>query len=284
MSSGATSLENAARDALGDNPESGGAVLGVRSRPQQLDLMRGDDGKLGSNVFRLMRQQDGEEARGPGRPKGARNKRSTDLAKLIAHKYGDPVEFQAALYAMPLDQLCELILIADGTRERAEKLDGMLGDLSKRIRELAQQAKSKGDGGNIEAVNRLAEACEALESVTRRGAGKPGDIAIKALNLQLAAAKAVSEYVHSKKPVEHKVDMHADAILVMPGAGGGRDFDGIDAETRAASDIIARALTQGEITPDLLLGMKLADGQLVDAEFEEVPEGEDPDDDAGDGE
>lgn len=275
MSSGGSSLERA-HAAVVPSTESGGAVLGVASEARQMDLLRGEFGKLPSNVFRLTRQEP-EKARGVGRPKGAGNKRSEALAAMIGHKYGDPVEFQAALYAMPLDQLCELILIADGTRERAEKLDDMLGDLSHRIRELAAVSKAIGLD-NRESIERLAEACEALESVTRRGAGKPGDIALKALNLQLAAAKAVSEYVHSKKPVEVKHDLGADMVLVMPAAGQRGNFDEIDAGTRAASDIIARALTKGEITPDLLAGMKLADGQLVpveEAEFTEVAEGQD---------
>lgn len=277
MSSGGTSLERAHATVVPSaRAESGAAVLGVASNAKQMDLLRGEDGKLPSNVFRLTRQEP-EKARGPGRPKGAGNKRSEALAALIGHKYGDPVEFQAALYAMPLDQLCELILIADGTRERAEKLDDMLGDLSARIRELAAVSKASGLD-NRESIERLAEACEALESVTRRGAGKPGDIALKALNLQLAAAKTVSEYVHSKKPVEVKHDLGADMVLVMPAAGQRGNFDEIDAGTRAASDIIARALTKGEITPDLLAGMKLADGQLVpveEAEFTEVGESDD---------
>ena len=267
MSSGATSLERAAREVIDNSAESGAAILGVSSDARQMDLLRGEDGKLGSNVFRLARQEP-EKARGPGRPKGATNKRTESLAKLIAHKYGDPVEFQAAIYHMPLDQLCELILIADGTKERADQLREMLGDLSKRIRELA--AASRGHEAAVESVDRLADACEALECVARKGAGKPGDVALKALNLQLAAARAVSEYVHSKKPVEHKVDVSADMVLVMPAAGQRAGFEEIDAATRQASDIIARALTQGEITPELLAGMTLRDGQLVDAEFTEV--------------
>lgn len=273
MSTGATSLEKAhAAVVPSDARESGGAVLGVASDPQQMDLLRGEDGKLPSNVFQLTRQAP-EKARGPGRPAGAGSKRSKVLAERIGHKFGDPVEFQAAIYAMPLDQLCELLLIADGTKERAERLDEMLGDLSKRIRELAAVSKASGLD-NRDSIERLAEACKALEAVTRRGAGKPGDIAIKALNLQLAAAKTVSEYVHSKKPVEHKVDLGADMVLVMPAAGQRAAFDEIDSETRRTSDIIARALTAGEITPELLAGMTLRDGQLVDAEFDPVEDAE----------
>lgn len=275
MSTKPSSLAAAAAEVIDSGAENGAAILGVAADARQLDLLRGDDGKLGSNVFRLARAEP-EKARGPGRPEGSRNKRSDGLAKLIAHKYGDPVEFQAALYAMPLDQLCELLLIADGTRERAERLDEMLGDLSKRIRELSNGVREGGvtSHDSAESINRLAEACEALEAVTRRGAGKPGDVAIKALNVQLAAAKCVSEYVHSKKPAEVKVDLGADMVLVMPAAGQSAAFDDIDAETRRASDIIARALTSGEITPELLAGMRLSDGQLVDAEFEDVPDEE----------
>lgn len=75
--------------------------------PEQLDMLRDDKGLLPNDVFRRMRQ------RGPGRPTGARNKRNDDLAKLVAQQHGDPVLFMASLYSTPLDQLVELMLIAD---------------------------------------------------------------------------------------------------------------------------------------------------------------------------
>ncbi len=227
MSTAPTSLERAAREAL-ESP----SMFGGEAEPLALDGLRDKRGKLPSNVFQLVRQ--GEAApRGRGRPKDSRNRRNADLAKLLIHKYGDPVEYMASLYRMPTDQLAELLGLADGAGK----------------------------------------------------AGKRGDLAIKALNVQLAAAKAVAEYVHSKKPVEANVNLKSDGVIVMPGMAGGA-FSEIDAGTRAAGEVIARALAGG--TPDVadLAGMKLLGGQLVDAEFSEVDGDEDDPDggrDRGDG-
>ncbi|MAY78573.1 MAG: hypothetical protein CL802_13540 [Citromicrobium sp.] len=283
MSSGPTSLEAAHAEVIdkADAPaESGGGVLGLASDPQQLDLLRDDQGKLPSNVFRLVRQEP-EKARGPGRPKGSTNKASKDLAKLIGHKYGDPVEFQASIYAMPLDQLCELILVADGTMQRREQLDAMLLDLAARIRELARSDADSENRENRESIDRLADACEALESVARAGAGKPGDIAIKLLNLQLLAASRVSEYVHSKKPTEHKVEVDNLPTLVMAAAHRPEEFDEADRTARMAGELLAAALKSGKVTAEQVVGLQLRDGQLIhEGEFVEVADG---DDDAEDG-
>jgi hypothetical protein len=75
--------------------------------PEQLDMLRDDKGRLPQDVFQQLRQ------RGRGRPPNARNKRNDDLARLIAHQHGDPVLFMASLYSTPLDQLVELMLVAD---------------------------------------------------------------------------------------------------------------------------------------------------------------------------
>jgi len=216
MSTEPSSLEGAIRDEM----ESQGRLgpLGG-AQPEQLDAFREPDtGKLPANVFQLVRQQPGGDARGRGRPKGSKNKRSADLAKLIVHKFGDPVEAMASLYAMPFFDLCEMVRAADPGKD-----------------------------------------------------SKRGDIAIKVLNIQLAAAKSVAEYVHSKKPVEAKITSNVDAVIVMPGMGGAASaFDALDADTRRAAEIIGRALTKGEIEATDLAGLRLVDNQLVDAEFTEA--------------
>lgn len=116
--------------------------------------------------------------------------------------------------------------------------------------------------------------------------GKAGDIAIKALNVQLAAAKATSEYVHSKKPVEATLNVKSDGVLVFPGGVAG-SFEQLDDASRGAAAVIQEALKSGAVTADMLAGMKLVEGRgLVDAEWSEVDDedgdsdgGEDPDED-----
>lgn len=270
MSSNPSSLEAAARDAIGGEREAG-ALFGDRTDAQQLDMLRDADGKLPATVFRLQREAP-EQHRKPGRPAGSRNKRNDDLAKLLAHKgYPDPVEFMASVYAMPIDQLCELLLIADGTIERRQKLDELLDGLSTRIRELLRESRSAG-GETLQSIDRLAEACEALEKAAQTSQGKPGDLAIKALNVQLAAAKATAEYWHSKKPVKAEVDLKTDGVLVMPGAPQGSSFDALDDVTRAAGEGLAKLLKAGRIETQDIAGLKLIDGQLAyeDAEFVDV--------------
>ena len=213
MSTKPSSLEGAAQefiDSAGDEMGAPEGIMGRRATPEQLDAFRDPKGNLPPNVFQLVRQGEGE-TRGPGRPKGSRNKRSDDLARLIAHKYGDPVEYMASLYAMPFDQLVELV--------------------------------KKADGGK---------------------ASKTGDIAIKVLNIQLSAAKAVSEYVHSRKPVEHQVDLKNLPTFVMPGAGPQMvDFNQADQATRFMGDLIAKALTQGKIEPQDIVGLTFDGNQLA---------------------
>lgn len=272
MSTTASSLERAFRgeaDRL--------SLFGADAGAGEVDALRNEHGKLPPDAFRLLRQRTGEERR-RGRPLGALNKRSEQLAKLVTQEFGDPVLGMASIYAMPLDQLVEALLIADGTIERRERLDELLDGLTKRVRDLA--VAHRGDGSRAD-IDRLADACEALESTARTSQGKPGDLAVKALNLQLAARRAVAEYVHSKKPVEANVNLKSDGVIVMPGMGGG-GFGEIDAATREAGEVIARALASGSIDVAQLAGMKLLGGQLVDAEFvlRDDPDGS-PQDDRG---
>ncbi|WP_225205077.1 hypothetical protein [Novosphingobium huizhouense] len=211
MSSEPSSLETAFRRAAAG----GAGLFGGEWDAERIDAMRDANGNLPRDAFRLIRQQQGED-RKAGRPKGAGNKRNQQLAKLITHKFGDPVEAMASLYAMPLDQMVELIRIADPGKD-----------------------------------------------------SKTGDIAIKALNVQLAAAKAVSEYVHSKKPVEANVNVRSDGVLVFPGGVAG-SFDQLDDQSRQAAALIQGAVDTGQVSADMLAGMKLVDGQLVDAEWSEI--------------
>lgn len=267
MSSGGPSLERAAQEVIDSGRESGGAVLGVPSDARQLDMLRGDNDKLPSNIFQVARSQP-DRTRGPGRPKGSQNKRNEGLAKLIAHKFGNPVEFQASIYAMPLDQLCELVLIADGTVERQEKLDELLVDLAGRVRELSRNNRN---ADNRDGIDRLADACEALERAAKSRASAPGKVALAALNLQLQAAKTVSEYVEQKQATKVEVDMENIPTIVMAAPGAGRDFEETDKATRIAGEVLARALASGRVQADDIVGLQF-DGEkyIQDGEFVEV--------------
>jgi len=83
-------------------PRDGGAgVLGAPTDPRQLDMLADEKGQMPANVLQIARanhaKAKSDEPRGPGRPKGSRNKRTQALEALIPHKYGDPVEFQASV-------------------------------------------------------------------------------------------------------------------------------------------------------------------------------------------
>ncbi|MFY9350651.1 MAG: hypothetical protein WBL20_09550 [Sphingobium sp.] len=205
MSTEPSSLEKSFRAVTGES-----ITAGVE--PEQLDLLRDKHGRLPSNVFQQLRQ------RGRGRPTGARNKRTDDLARLVAQQHGDPVLFMASLYSTPLDQLVELMIAAD-------------------------------PGGKSQKI---------------------GDITAKALGIQLAAAKSVSEYVHSKKPVQAEVKVGVDGVIVMPGAQvlGQNPVDQVMGR-------IADALNSGQIDP-----AQLRDMRIVDGEFAELPDDDGEDDDA----
>lgn len=274
MTAKPSSLEAALRDRAGSE-----GIMGADVSPEQLELLRGADGRLPQNVFRLMRAP---ERRGPGRPKDARNKRSQDLAKLIIHKHGDPVMAMAAMYAMPIDQLIELILIADSTAEREERLLQLVDKAGELIDTLMASIKAGGLIASDKLDSRIDKVSTLLDRVFDAAKAlkmKPGDLAIKALNLQLAAAKATAEYVHSKKPVEANVNVKSDGVLVMPGAPAGATFDAADALVRQAADSIAEALRTGRIEASDLTGLRLIEGQLVDAEWKPVNDG-DADDEA----
>jgi hypothetical protein len=191
-----------------------GSVMGVDADIEQLDLLRDpDSGKLPSNVFQLARQK--AATRGVGRPAGAKNKKSAQLAKLIVEKHGDPVLGMAAIYAMPLDQLVELLLIADGSKERMERFEV----LSKRVQEMVDRMLDGESGRPLtdKQVDKLGDLAERMGELSKSLKSKPGELALKALNTQLQARREVAQYVHGKMPVAIDVNSRADVILNIPG-------------------------------------------------------------------
>lgn len=191
-----------------------GTVLGVETDAEQLDLLRDPHtGKLPSDVFKLARSQ--AQARGPGRPKGVGNKKTGQLAKLIVQKYGDPVEGMAAIYAMPLDQLVELLLIADGSKDREDHLIVLVERTQMLVDRLldGEQRVPLTD----KQVNRLTELVDRVGDLAKSLKTKPGELALKALNTQLAARREVGMYVHSRMPIAIDQNVRADVILNIPG-------------------------------------------------------------------
>jgi len=198
------SLERSFRDAC-----EGGAVIGNDTDPLLLDELRGEDGKLPTNVFQLVRQG---AARRAGRPQGAGNKRNQKLAQLICQQHGDPVMYMASLYAMPADQLVELLRLADDSAAIEERLYRLAEKIEGEVAALVRKASlSKAEARAVDAlVDRLGDIAKVLR-VT------PGNLAVKAVALQVQAAKEVAQYVHSKQPVDLKVSTKSDVTILIPG-------------------------------------------------------------------
>ena len=192
-----------------------GSVLGAEMDAEQLDLLRDPETqKLPANVFRLARSR--AEVRGPGRPKGSLNKKSDQFAKLIVSKYGDPVEGMAAIYAMPLDQLVELLLIADGSKDREERLLAV-ADKTQMLVDRLLDGEAGSGVVDSDKLDRISELVERLGDFAKLLKTKPGELALKALNTQLQARREVAQYVRGKMPVAIDVNTRADVILNIPG-------------------------------------------------------------------
>lgn len=237
-------------------------MFGVDASPEEIDALRGPDGRLPSDAFRRLRRGASGQ-RGPGRPLGSVNKRSEMLAKLVIQQFGDPVLGGASLYAMPLDQLCEMLLVADGSTERAERMEELTGALAAQVNELGAAIKLAAQRGEVaeiaKAADRLAEAAESLEAVSK-SSGKAGALALAALNTQLVARRFVAEYVHAKRPVAIEVDSRIDGVLVMAGINPG--------SVSAVQQAVGAALQSGAIEPEQIARLQFKDGQLHDPDGE----------------
>lgn len=247
------------------------SFLGVAASAEQLDLLRDADGKLPKDVFRLVR--DGKVDRGSGRPKGSRNKRNDDVARYYTQRFGDPLIAIGELANTPFDQLIELILVADSTAEREERLLRLIDSAEDLIKSLMDSIKSGALAAGDKLDQRIEKVATLLDRVFDAAKAlkmKPGDLAIKALNLQLAAHKVALEYVHSKKPVEANVNVRSDGVILGIAPKQGATVDEKDALLRQAGDGIARMLADGRMDASQLAQYRFVDGQFVDAEFTEV--------------
>jgi hypothetical protein len=204
VSTGASSLERAFRERVA-------SIAGGEAEASQLDLLRGADGKLPSNVFQLIRQ--GQAAsNGPGRPVGAGNKRNQKLAQLIVHQHGDPVLYMASIYAMPTDQLVELLRLADDSAAMEERLYALAEKIETHVAELLAKASL-----TLKQIDQLGGLVDRLGDIAKVLRNKPGDLAVKALALQVQAAKDVATYVHQRQPVALQVTKRTEGVLLIPG-------------------------------------------------------------------
>lgn len=239
------------------------SMFGADASPEEVDALRGADGRLPSDAFRRLRAANA--TRGPGRPLGAVNKRSERLAAEVIHRFGDPVLGGASLYAMPLDQLCEMLLVADGTQEREERMEELTGALSAQVNELAKAVSVAARSGQADqlgdAASKLADAAESLEQLGKTR-GRAGALALQALNLQLAARKFVGEYVHAKRPVAVDMTVKRDGVLVMPGAA-------IDSAAPAfVQQALDAGLRSGKLDADMVGRLEFHNNRLIDPEGE----------------
>ncbi len=117
MSSGASSLMGAMNDAAGENPAP--APFRFFTEAEQLDLLRGKDGRLPKDALRQVRQ-----AQGRGRPEGARNKRNEKIAKWFIEKFGDPLSALGEIMNSPLDVLYEQMVLAQGGEAKGKRVTG----------------------------------------------------------------------------------------------------------------------------------------------------------------
>lgn len=243
-------------------------MFGADASPEELDALRDEHGRLPADAFRRLRAQNAK--RGPGRPLGSVNKRSEQLAKLVIQEFGDPVLGGAALYAMPLDQLCEMLLVADGTQERHQRAEELTEALAAQVTELSQAvrlAAQRGDVGDLEkAADRIADAAESLEAVSK-SSGKAGALALQAVNVQLMARRFVAEYVHAKRPTAVDVAVKTDGLLIMPGAGRSGQQGG-QADAEFVKDALNGALKSGRLQADQVARLEFRGGKLIDPDGE----------------
>lgn len=209
VSTGGSALETTFREACG------GGIAGAEMGAEQLDLLRDKEtGKLPANVFQLIRDQ-GRAGGGPGRKPGSRNKRNQKLAQLICQEHGDPVLYMASIYSMPLDQLVEMLRLADDSAALEERLYALAEKIEADVFALLAKASL-----TLKQVDQLGGLVDRLGDIAKVLRNKPGDLAVKALALQKQAAAEVATYVHGKQPVSLHVEGRIDAVILAPSLAG----------------------------------------------------------------
>lgn len=171
--------------------------------PAQLELLRAADGTLSRSAIHQVRTR--------GRPRGARNKRSKKIADYYVGRYGDPLDAIGQLANTPLRQLVEVLIEADGSAEREERLFELVEQGISHIKGLKRL-----DGDTTESAAMLSDAIEKLADAAKAISGKPGKLALDALAVQLTAHRTALEYVHGKQPVSVEITGKADLVVFAP--------------------------------------------------------------------
>jgi hypothetical protein len=115
MSTGASSLVSSMQDEAG----SARSDFSYMPDPEQLDLLRDDHGNLPKDALRRVRA-----AKGRGRPKGAKNRKSQQLAKYFIEKYGDPLDALGEIINTPIDLIYEQMVLAQGGEFKNKRVTG----------------------------------------------------------------------------------------------------------------------------------------------------------------
>lgn len=220
----------------------------------QLELLRDGEGKLSRHAI--------NQARGAGRPKGARNKRSKKVADYFVQKYGDPLDVLGNLMTMPTKALVELLLEADGGAENQEKLAEMVEEAIDHIKSLSNKNFSGDVNTSRELAEDLSDAIEKLARAAQAINGKPGKLALDALAMQLSATFKALEYVHGKQPISIDFAGKADMVIFAPELLKQFGIDG---------DELKRAIQERGLEAFDSDKMRLVGPDIEDAEFSEAP-------------
>lgn len=86
---------------------------------EEIDALADKNGRLPANAMRQIRQ-----ARGRGRPLGARNQRNAKMAKWFVQQFGDPVSVLGEIMSMPTDVLYQQMILAQGGEFKGKRVTG----------------------------------------------------------------------------------------------------------------------------------------------------------------
>ena len=89
--------------------------------PDQLDLLRDEQGNLPKDALRQLR----EKRRGRGRPEGAGNKANKQIAKYFIERYGHPLDVLGEIINTPTDALVEQLKLAQGGEAKHKPVRAM---------------------------------------------------------------------------------------------------------------------------------------------------------------